>query len=302
MIVNFHATNPPAGGSSWYDCIAGGGGGESFAKNESTSSMSSTSKTMTSTTTSSGVLEQNLNPDNSSSPPNDDDEHDGRGVMVDSAYLWNGENIYLETAKSLVPVTDKVTTHTYQIMYGKFLLPYYHQHPHMKMLEIGLGCDMDYGPGASVNLYKKLFPKAELWEAEYNAACVKKHMEDGMISDIHVLIGDQGNDEVLDGWIEQSGGQFDVVIDDGGHHNCMIWNSFRKLWPTVKSGGLYFIEDMQVAKARAYMTYETSSCSNDLIVPEKLKEIVDNLMYDIKRKSDVNFIFCQSEACVLGKK
>ena len=67
-------------------------------------------------------------------------------------------------AESLTPpITDKVTVHTYQQMYGKFLLsPYYHQFPTMKMLEIGLGCDMKYGPGASVALYKKLFPKAEL--------------------------------------------------------------------------------------------------------------------------------------------
>ena len=34
-----------------------------------------------------------------------------------------------------------------------------------EMLEIGLGCDMDYGPGASVSLWKDLFPAAELWEA-----------------------------------------------------------------------------------------------------------------------------------------
>lgn len=225
----------------------------------------------------------------------------GQGTSAAAPYLWNGENIYLEAANSLSPATDKVTTHTYQIMYGMFLLPYYHQHPNMKMLEIGLGCDMNYGPGASVNLYKKLFPQAELWEAEFKVACVQKH-RDGMLAGIHLLTGDQGNNEVLDGWIEQSGGQFDVVIDDGGHHNCMIWNSFQKLWPTVKSGGLYFIEDIQVAKSKIYMKYETASCHKDLIVPEKLKDIVDDLIYDIKRRSDVKFIFCQSEACVLGKK
>jgi hypothetical protein len=54
-------------------------------------------------------------------------------------FLWNGEEIYRKMAESFTPITDKVTTHTYQIMYGKFLLPYYHQFPTMKMLEIGLG-------------------------------------------------------------------------------------------------------------------------------------------------------------------
>lgn len=51
----------------------------------------------------------------------------------------------------------------------------------MEMLEIGLGCDMNYGPGASVAVWKKLFPRAELWEAEYNGDCVKKAKENGML-------------------------------------------------------------------------------------------------------------------------
>ena len=128
------------------------------------------------------------------------------------------------------------------------------------MLEIGLGCDMDYGPGASVALYKKLFPKAELWEAEFDAACVKNGIEKGMLDGIKTLTGDQGDPAVLDQWIQQSGGDFDVIIDDGGHTNCMIWTSFKKLWPpTVKPGGLYFIEDMQFAKNR-YFRRSSPSC------------------------------------------
>ena len=152
-------------------------------------------------------------------------------------YLVKGEEIFLNTSKSMSPVTDKVTTHTYQIMYGRFLLPYYAQNPTMKMLEIGLGCDMNYGPGASTALWKKLFPEADLWEAEFNADCVEKHRGD-KLKGFNVLIGDQGNETVLDSWVQESGGNFDVIIDDGGHQNCQIWHSFLKLWPTVKPGGL----------------------------------------------------------------
>lgn len=42
----------------------------------------------------------------------------------------------------------------------------------------------------------------------------------------------------------QERGPFDIVIDDGGH----IWKeqqaSFKFLWPFVKSGGMYIIEDL----------------------------------------------------------
>ena len=214
----------------------------------------------------------------------DDDTTADADANIDPNYLTNGTKIYREAALSLKPVTDKVTSHTYEIMYGKILLPYYFLNPKMKMLEIGLGCDMGYGPGASVALFQKLFRDAELWEAEYDAACVEKHKGSGKLDGIKTLVGDQGNDIILDGWIEKSGGNFDVVIDDGGHQNCQIWHSFQKLWPTIRPGGLYFIEDMQVAKQENYRGANTATCDENLIVPEKLKEHFDNLMYDTSRK------------------
>ena len=50
-----------------------------------------------------------------------------------------------------------------------------------------------------------------------------------------------------------------------------------------------------------YRTANTETCDSNLLVPEKLEEIVDDLINDTRRKSDIQFMFCQSEACVLGK-
>lgn len=220
-------------------------------------------------------------------------------------YLWNGKNIYYQTALATDPTPDKVTRHSYQTMYGRFLLPYYHQNPNMKMLEIGLGCNMNYGPGASVSLYKTLFPEAELWEAEFVEKCVRQYQGTEMMKGINVLTGDQGDYGTLDAWISKSGGNFDVVIDDGGHQNCQIWNSFMKLWPAVKPGGLYFIEDMEVAR-HGKKRQAQAPCDSNVIVPEKLKEMFDVLIYEEfgqqRSESDIEFIFCQADACVLGKK
>jgi hypothetical protein len=91
-------------------------------------------------------------------------------------------------------------------MYGQLLMPFYAGKSNMKFLEIGLGCDMSYGPGASVNVWKKLFPQAELWEAEFNAACVEKSKAEGKLDGIKTLTGDQMNITTLDRWIEESGG------------------------------------------------------------------------------------------------
>jgi hypothetical protein len=92
------------------------------------------------------------------------------------------------------PVSDKVTEHSYYTMYGMFLVPMQlalqHTDLKMKMLEIGLGCGMNYGPGASVALWKTLFENSvELWEAEYNKACVDASREKGQLAGINVVTG-----------------------------------------------------------------------------------------------------------------
>ena len=215
------------------------------------------------------------------------------------------ERLFVETAGALSPITDKITTHSFYTMYGQFLLPYYKRKPGMKMLEIGLGCDMNYEPGASVALWKKLFPQANLWEAEYNATCVDISTKQGKLDGFNTLVGDQGNNNTLDRWIERSGGEFDVIIDDGGHHNCQIMASFIKLWPTLKPGGLYFIEDLSVGKWMGYRKYSTATCPTTFIFSDKLREWLEDLIYQGvygSRKWDVHFMFCQAEACVLGKK
>ena len=121
-----------------------------------------------------------------------------------------GEKIFNNTAHSLQPVTDKVgggeDGHNYEIMYGQFLLPFYHAKPNMKFLEIGLGCDMVYGPGTSSALWKKLFPMADLWMADFNSTCVDRAKANGMLNGVSTITGDQMKVEDLDRWIKESGG------------------------------------------------------------------------------------------------
>lgn len=214
-------------------------------------------------------------------------------------------------------VTDKVRTHAYQEMYGHFLLPYYASHSKMKMLEIGLGCTVKWGAGESVSLWRTLFPNADLWEAEFDAECVKDQTAKGRLNGINVLVGDQEDPKVLDGWIHDSSGQFDIVIDDGGHTNCQIKASFDKLWPEVKEGGLYFIEDLVVAYDKSFQS--NRNCTSTWTMSEILADWMEQLLeitfsstrqvyfaqnlykskYPLPDK--LAFIHCQKQACVLGK-
>ena len=220
---------------------------------------------------------------------------------------------FKDTALSIQPVTDKIgywTTdrHRYHNRYGQFLLPLAAYKPNMKFMEIGLGCDMFYGPGASVTLWKTLFPPTvEVWEAEYNKACVDKALSKGQLEGIKVVTGDQGDMKTLDSWIEQTGGKFDAIIDDGGHENCQILNSFHKLWPELNPGGYYFIEDLQVGIARSKTP--SSQCTN-VPVHEYIADWQKQLLYitmpgHVQPKyplpKDLLFIHCIAEACVFHK-
>jgi len=201
------------------------------------------------------------------------------------------------TATSLNPITDKVTTHSYQIMYGIFLNSM--RGKKIKFLEIGLGCNMGYGPGASAQLWKTYLHKdSEIWFADYDDLCVQKYSEQLKNMNIKTLIGSQDNIETLNSWIQKSGGNFDVIVDDGGHQNTQIKISFDNLWPTIKKGGFYFIEDMHMA----YDDFRTQNrLENGLTVPDHIFQWTRSLLVGGDKPIDLQSIFCQYEACVLKK-
>jgi len=222
-----------------------------------------------------------------------------RGVMS-----W--DDVWAQVA-TLQPASDKwFGTHEYQIMYKLMLQRWHGSAVGPKFLEIGLGCDMVYGPGASVKAWQTMLPNADLWEAEYNAACVNKSMADGTLpKDVSTLTGDQGNPEVVAHWAEKSGGNFDVVVDDGGHTNKMIKTSFDGLWPHVKQGGLYFLEDLQVGRAKHYDDTGGAAVMSDIVqswVEQLLITGAKNLPQRFPVPADVAYVLCQSDACVIGKK
>lgn len=58
-----------------------------------------------------------------------------------------------------------------------------------------------------------------------------------------IHIGDQGNKEFVDS-LGRNSGPFDIIIDDGGHTPDQQITSFYALFPYLKEGGVYLVEDM----------------------------------------------------------
>ena len=215
------------------------------------------------------------------------------------------------------PVTDKITSHSYETMYGQFLLPLRdgaeaagHR---LKVLEIGIGCDMARGsPGASTLLWSRLLPSAERWQAELNGDCARRL---GAKLPVNVLVGDQADKAVVTSWLQTTGGGFHVIIDDGGHANEQIRGSLEVLWAALLPGGLYFIEDLHVSRATPVgdpmftVTDMLHAWSEQLLSSRLTRPAADTADNRRAREMasrhpmppDVAFVFVQRDAAVVGK-
>jgi hypothetical protein len=109
-----------------------------------------------------------------------------------------------------------------------------------RMLEIGL----DTGNGTL--LWQEYFPCADLYGLEYD---VRNSQTDGALR-ITTVQGDQGNATFLEtDFLRQTdGGNFDVIVDDGGHHYEQQVTSYRVLFDrALNPGGLYLLEDIETS-------------------------------------------------------
>lgn len=107
----------------------------------------------------------------------------------------------------------------------------------LKFLEIGLA------GGCSAHMWEQYFTNADLHFIDNTSDFVKNYQSTAPDRS-HCYLVDQANEESLIQFIQQSGGDFDIILDDGGHKMDQQITSFRVLFPILKSGGVYIIEDL----------------------------------------------------------
>ena len=105
----------------------------------------------------------------------------------------------------------------------------------MSILELGIK------KGASLRVWRDYFRKGQVYGLDVNPACKKWGDSE---KNIHTVIGHQDDKELLDNLATKTKG-FDIVLDDCSHINTLTIKSFDILWPHVKPGGLYVIEDLR---------------------------------------------------------
>jgi len=223
-------------------------------------------------------------------------------AMAKSEFGKNGE--FWDIASQTK--TDKVKRHKYHHLYSHYLPKWTHQNTGA-FLEIGLGCNMGYGPGESGKIWTKLFKNVHF--VEYDQKCVQKFADVIKESNYGVFVGDQANITFLEEIKYTVSTTFDIVIDDGGHYNNQIVVSFLSLWPSVSIGGAYFIEDFgESSYQRDYLDCEKPTSmeeENPCLSEFFLRSLLDNLFWESSGKNagpyGIEYIHCTKDICVIGK-
>jgi hypothetical protein len=126
--------------------------------------------------------------------------------------------------------TDKSSEyHNYCNKYQKYL-PFTRSEK-LTILEIGVL------QGQSVQMWSKWFTNSEIIGIDISPNC-----KDFQTEKINIEIGDATDplfmSQIIDKWP-----QFDLIIDDGSHMQSDMIQSFKLLFGSLKSGGVYIVED-----------------------------------------------------------
>jgi demethylmacrocin O-methyltransferase len=173
-------------------------------------------------------------------------------------------------ALSVAYGSDKwASFHWYTAHYQKEFAAYRDQP--VRLLEIGIGgFDGELG-GPSLKMWKQFFHRGAIFGLDlFDKSALNQPR-------LTALVGDQGNAEALVAIAEEHG-PFDIVIDDGSHENEHVRTSFDALFPYVRSGGLYVIEDLQTSYFPRFGGTAGAEAGPDTSVG-LVKRLLDDLHY-----------------------
>ena len=141
--------------------------------------------------------------------------------------------------ESLVNIFDRHDTdknsnfHNYCRQYD-CLLKQFRERTAIKYLEIGVHY------GGSLRAMSESFPNAEcIVGIDINQEC---KIHENTSKNIFVEIGNATSTAMLQE-ITQKYGYFDIILDDGSHHNTDVIMTFELLFPLLNEDGVYIVED-----------------------------------------------------------
>lgn len=211
------------------------------------------------------------------------------------------------TDKGTIGPSNRWNAHNYTDVYEAYLER--HRKENLNFLEIGLGVtgnnwrsDIVHGKnsgGASIRMWHDYFENSNIFGIDINECAYLDNER------IKTFVADQGNIENLEAFVMKSAvDEFDFIIDDGSHRPDHQQISFSYFFKKLKSGGLYFIEDLldngygdrasgrmssnDVRNTRSIL--KTFSLTGDFLDPnglidkEYLAKHIDSILFHVPRK------------------
>lgn len=143
--------------------------------------------------------------------------------------IWGWENKHLNY------------TEVYENYFNKWRLN------NINFLEIGIH-DPRF-PGASISAWTEYFPNANFYGYDI-VDCIKFEKPR-----VKTFKGDQNSKDDLNRFIKEAACEFDIVVDDGSHILEHVLTTFTYIFPKLKNGGYYFIEDLMVMDLRVLLSF-----------------------------------------------
>ncbi len=158
----------------------------------------------------------------------------------------------------------------YTVYLEPFFTPF--RDKQIKLLEIGVA------GGESIRTWLDFFPAAKVHGIDivektndWNSPGMEIHPRYKFL---------QGNQTDVVMWACATanwGKDWDIILDDGAHTNDGIITSFECLWPAVKPGGLYAIQDLGVATTPGSVFLKSEFPNHIDWIRSKVWEINSNL-------------------------
>jgi cephalosporin hydroxylase len=156
--------------------------------------------------------------------------------------------------------------HNYCILYDKYFGEL--RDKQLNILEIGIG-----ETAGSAYLWAEAFQHSKIYIADFDHNKINKFTSQ-VPSNVSLLYVDQSRKDTLDN-LGNSLPELDIIIDDGSHVNDHIILTFNSLFPKLKNGGIYVIED----------TYQSYTVGGNSAI-NFLKDMVDRINDFLSTKKD----------------
>jgi hypothetical protein len=155
--------------------------------------------------------------------------------------------------------TDKALFHNFCDIYDEVLKDY--RNLEINFLEIGIQ------NGYSLKMWSEYFTKAKIYGADIDE---KRHIDDNRIKTFKVNQEDKNQ-------LLSIPGEFDIIIDDGGHTMLQQQVTLSTMFKKLKRGGLFILEDLHTSNPEFY-GYQSFGANNENNTIRLLKDLMNKKM------------------------